>query len=723
MLALMVIPPNGSGEIIRRHDVADSAYVSYGKRFPAVGKVGRLGDATLIAPRWVLTAGHIASRILVGAQPVSVVIEGESYTIDSVVVHPDWREMELPDIGLIRLSRAVEGVEPILVLRDAIAPGLLLTLVGHGANGVGDSRVRAEDGVRRAATSALDSSSANAMFFSFTAPPNASKLEGAPGRGDSGGPALIQLNGKWGVVGVSSGGYDGVAGPGSYGAVDVFTRIDAYADWIASAIRDKAVGFNPLQAQEITSEYRVRIDTALDRVFVEARLPATSSALSMDPVQAQHLRRGWATHVTSIRATAGGRSIVVSEADSGASWKLGPRKAGPLVVTYEVDLAFAGKPWPAGNEQAGATFRDALYIVGRALFVFSDVTGPSRIHFDVPGGWRVSAPWRREDGTALTFVADSASELARNSLVVGRHAAVELSSDSFRLTLALPGETGASATQVETILRPVLAEYLRMFRGTGRARYLMTFFRSSAEDGESYLNSAAFTTAEEVRPATAVIWANFLAHELMHFWNGQRIRGSAPRTEWRWISEGFTEYYANVTLVRTGALPEDFFLKKAERHLGNYLYFATAPWLTRMSLVSAGRNTSVNRFGVYDGGWTVAFCLDGRIREASGDRKSLDDFMALVWERYGRVGRGYTVAGLDSIANEVAEIDLGGAIHSMVSSEQAIPLADCLSRFGWDVATKGYAAEAFMSIDPNAKALSTARRSALFRRSASSSPL
>lgn len=237
MLALMLIPSNGSGEIIRRHDVPDSAYVSYGTGFPAVGKVGRLGDATLIAPRWVLTAGHIASRILVSAQAVNVDIEGESYAIDSVVVHADWREMELPDIGLIRLSRVVEGVEPIPVLRDAIAPGLLLTLVGHGANGVGDSRARAEDGVRRAATNALDSSSAAAMFFSFSAPPNASKLEGAPGRGDSGGPALIQLNGKWGVVGVSSGGYDGIAGPGSYGAVDVFTRLDAHFDWIQTTLR------------------------------------------------------------------------------------------------------------------------------------------------------------------------------------------------------------------------------------------------------------------------------------------------------------------------------------------------------------------------------------------------------------------------------------------------------------------------------------------------------
>ncbi len=248
VLAPWLAAPYGAAPIIRRHDVADSAYVSYGAGFPAVGKVGRLGDATLIAPRWVLTAGHVASRVLTSSQIVSVIIEGESYAIDSVVVHPDWREMKLPDIGLIRLSRAVEGVEPLPVLRDAIAPGVLLTLVGHGANGAGDSRDRAEDGLRRAATNVLDSSSAAAMFFSFSAPPNASRLEGAPGRGDSGGPALIQLDGKWGVVGVSSGGYDGIAGPGSYGALDVFTRLDAQFDWIATTVRG---GYRPTRVSTI----------------------------------------------------------------------------------------------------------------------------------------------------------------------------------------------------------------------------------------------------------------------------------------------------------------------------------------------------------------------------------------------------------------------------------------------------------------------------------------
>ena len=46
--------------IVRRHDRPDSAYVALARRFPAVGSIGRIGDATLIARKWVVTAAHVA---------------------------------------------------------------------------------------------------------------------------------------------------------------------------------------------------------------------------------------------------------------------------------------------------------------------------------------------------------------------------------------------------------------------------------------------------------------------------------------------------------------------------------------------------------------------------------------------------------------------------------------------------------------------------------------
>jgi secreted trypsin-like serine protease len=55
-------------------------------------------------------------------------------------------------------------------------------------------------------------------------------LEGVGAPGDSGGPALIEANGRIALAGVSSASMNGK--PGTYGVVDVYTRISSYADWI-----------------------------------------------------------------------------------------------------------------------------------------------------------------------------------------------------------------------------------------------------------------------------------------------------------------------------------------------------------------------------------------------------------------------------------------------------------------------------------------------------------
>lgn len=73
--------------IVIRHDRADSLYRSLGERFPMVGRIGRRGDGTLIAPRWVLTAAHVA----LGADRAGVTVRfgGRAYHIAQVVIHPE----------------------------------------------------------------------------------------------------------------------------------------------------------------------------------------------------------------------------------------------------------------------------------------------------------------------------------------------------------------------------------------------------------------------------------------------------------------------------------------------------------------------------------------------------------------------------------------------------------------------------------------------------------
>ena len=504
-------------------------------------------------------------------------------------------------------------------------------------------------------------------------------------------------------VGLGQSGQAGGARPGKPGILPT----------IAALVLIFAPSSIPVHGQAVSPHYHVRVQSNMRVAEVTVSLPVGASRLFMDSVQAQHLPNGWGTFLQDLTVRMAGDEVPV-EPLGPTEWRLPAGYRGPLTVSYGVDLRFTERPWPAGNEQAGARFDDALYLVGRALFVDSDLPGSRRVTFELPPGWQASTPWRVVDSGDLTFEADGGTDLIRNSLVLGRHASVRVNVGSFDLELVLPGAMRAAAPLVEPALRSVLGSYLRMFPDTPPTRYLMTFFRAGADDGESFTRSAGFTTADSATSEGLIVWGNFLAHELFHFWNGQRIRGAAARTAWRWFAEGFTEYYANVTLAREGIISQELFLKKAERHLGNYLYFTSAPAFARVSLADAGRDTGVNRFAVYDGGWTVAFCLDGLIRERSGDRSSLDDVMRELWRTTRSGSPGYTVTELDALVDQFATAALGRFIATYVEETRVAPVGDCVRRVGLVGAFKGYAGEAFLFPDPAATTASVMRGRRLF---------
>jgi hypothetical protein len=220
--------------IVIRHDRPDSLYRALGERFPSVARIGRRGDGTLIAPRWILTAAHVA----LGADRagITVALGGRTYAIERVVVHPDWRELGPHDIGLILLREPVAGVTPVSLYRGTDEAGRVATIVGHGDTRTGLGGPWQSDGRVRGAHSRVARAGDAHLVFAFERPPAGEDLGGAPGRGDSGGPAFLLRGDSVFVAGVSSAGFDGEAGPGTYGAVDHFTRVSRYAAWIEAAM-------------------------------------------------------------------------------------------------------------------------------------------------------------------------------------------------------------------------------------------------------------------------------------------------------------------------------------------------------------------------------------------------------------------------------------------------------------------------------------------------------
>lgn len=207
---------------------------------PGYGYGGAFCSATLVAPQWIMTAGHclagdsefpLAPHIVyfsIGpdARPDQTrtgPTDGRLYAVDGFFIHPQYAPaLALNDIALAHLAEPVTDVEPI-PYRDVPlgqdAVGKRALYVGYG---VDDGRQRTGVGVKRSAEVLIDGVY---TFYYVSATAGSGVCFG-----DSGGPGLLEGEAGWEVIGVNSFVRDGVGDP-CLGA-SVHVKPDYYVPWI-----------------------------------------------------------------------------------------------------------------------------------------------------------------------------------------------------------------------------------------------------------------------------------------------------------------------------------------------------------------------------------------------------------------------------------------------------------------------------------------------------------
>lgn len=222
--------------IVIRHDVEDRAYRELGGQYSASVAYAGGCAATVLAPSWLLTAAHCT----VGREEryVSARHLGSDYRIERLIPHPryDRADHERFDIALIRLQDPIPDARPARIFRGRDEVGRVVVFVGRGTFGNGRDGLLREDGIERGATNEVVGATERILEFVFDAPGDATELEGISSRGDSGGPAFLELDSGLYVLGVSS--YQQGRGhpEGTYGVSEHYSRVSTYADWLDSAM-------------------------------------------------------------------------------------------------------------------------------------------------------------------------------------------------------------------------------------------------------------------------------------------------------------------------------------------------------------------------------------------------------------------------------------------------------------------------------------------------------
>ena len=362
----------------------------------------------------------------------------------------------------------------------------------------------------------------------------------------------------------------------------------------------------------------------------------------------------FARWVVNFAPTADGKPLAWDKLDFD-TWRV--RTGGARSVRVEFDYSAD----TLDNAMAWAR-PDFLLFNGTNLFLYPEGRSfemPATVTVHTESEWRVATgmtPTASAGAGALpnTFSATNYHDLVDMPFFVGR-----FEIDSARISdrwvrLATYPVGSVSGTQRQTVwdqLKRVIPPQVAVFGEAPWTTYTVMQIMDSTFGGASGLEHQN-SHVDVVAPAYigSEFQPSLYAHEIFHSWNVKRLRPAdlwpyqyahPQPTPWLWVSEGITDYYADLAEVRGGVVDAKGFYALTASKINEVRN------VSPVALEDASLNTWVHPvdgtgYIYYPKGSLAGFMLDILIRDASDNRRSLDDVMRELYQAAYKRGRGFT---------------------------------------------------------------------------------
>ncbi len=462
-------------------------------------------------------------------------------------------------------------------------------------------------------------------------------------------------------------------------------------------------------AQPVAIDYAVSLRDAPAQLI---RVEATLDRASTGPVDftlptwrsGRYVILDFASTVRDVRARDGaGDPLPVRKTDK-TTWRVEASEPGPVTLEYAV---FAD----ARNDRTRYLDATHCFFDASAVLVYNEPTRnePHRVRIaDVPAGWVIATGLEPDGAVPDAWLSPSYDVLADSPFEMGDLDIYRFESHGIPHEITIwadpesnsPEALGYDPEELVEDFKKITDEQIAMFGSAPYDRYVyMVHIYPGAGGGTEHLNSTIMQTrpgvfADEDR---YVGFLSLVAHELFHTWNVKNFRpaGITPYdfvhenyTPDLWIVEGITSYYDDLTLARTGQMKVDKYLGRIVSGVGatrnkfarNRQSLSESSWDAWIHLFALQRHADRNNVMVnfYGRGALAALCLDLRIRELTGNARSLDDVMRGMNERFPWTRGGYTPEDFRRVASDVAGTNLDRWFADHIDGTVPLPLEDAL---------------------------------------------
>ena len=195
------------------------------------------------------------------------------------------------------------------------------------------------------------------------------------------------------------------------------------------------------------------------------------------------------------------------------------------------------------------------------------------------------------------------------------------------------------------------------------------------------------------------------SHELFHAWNACTIKpqellpynfSQEQYFETGYVLEGFTTYYGDLVLAKSGYFDTQQYLNQIndtlKKHFQNFANENLSLAASSLDLWIDGYSSGIpdRKVSIYGKGCIVACVIDLTIRKQTRHEKSLDDVMELLWNKFGKIGIGYSGKDIVDIINVVADADINEILAECVHgiTDLKIILSNLVDEFGLNLVRK-----------------------------------
>lgn len=338
-----------------------------------------------------------------------------------------------------------------------------------------------------------------------------------------------------------------------------------------------------------------------------------------------------------------------------------------IMLEYDLIQDWNGVPQAgSGSQDSGGGYRpilqkDYFHFLGSGGFVLPVLKEENKLKVSIlwksiPTNWTLANSFGASQ-TKQKF-STTMGKLYSSVFVGGDFQITKRTVKGKSVFTAIRGKWKFTNDDFANLAEKIIAVERDFWKDYNQPYYLITLIPLEAQPNALSIGGTGLTNsfATFVTPNATLENLTFLiSHEYFHNWNSPKLGGLAdPEQKLYWFSEGFTDYYTYLLLLRSGLFDLEKYIAQYNKTLSEY-YLSPYKNISNQQLA----DDFFKSYGIgqvaYWRGFLLATKWNQIILEQNNGKKSLDDLMREIFgdaktNKYGKLSKERIIAYLNKYA-------------------------------------------------------------------------